>query len=227
LIDFGKLAAFSGQVLILNRRTLVKVCGITSLEDGLAAAACGVDAVGFNFWAASSRYVERGQAASISTQLPKSVKRVGLFVNEERGFIERVLAAVELDLLQFHGDEKHEACGCFGLPYIKAIKASATDDIEREAAKYEDASAILLDTPAQGAFGGSGESFDWNIVPPLDRPLILAGGLTPGNVADAIEQANPCAVDVASGVEKSKGIKDLALMQQFIAAVKQTNRSEL
>ncbi len=207
-------------------RTRVKVCGITRLEDGLAAAACGVDAIGFNFWPSSSRHLSLVESISISAELPKSLKRVGLFVNSASESVERVLANVDLDFLQFHGGEPPNMCRSFGLPYIKAISAISASQIEREAEVFHDAAAILLDTPATGQFGGLGERFDWTIVPRLSLPLILAGGLTPINVTAAINQVHPCAVDVASGVESSKGIKDSALMRQFMTAVKQVDRSE-
>jgi phosphoribosylanthranilate isomerase len=210
----------------LKLGTRVKVCGITRLEDGLAAAECGVDAIGFNFWPSSTRYLGLAESISISAELPKSLKRVGLFVNSASENVERILADVDLDFLQFHGGELPSMCRSFGVPYIKAISAISASEIEREAEGFHDAAAILLDTPATGQFGGLGERFDWSIVPRLRLPLILAGGLTPINVAEAINQVHPCAVDVASGVESSEGIKDSVLMRQFMAAVKQVDRSE-
>ena len=165
----------------MTRRTRVKVCGVTRLEDALAAAACGVDAIGFNFWSTSSRYIEKTVAASIASQLPDSVTKVGLFVNAETTLIDKVLSEVDLDFLQFHGVESRETCVAFGMPYIKAIRATSAEEIKIEVAKYADAKAILLDTPTRGQFGGSGSAFDWRIIPPLDMPLILGGGApTPG-----------------------------------------------
>ena len=208
----------------MTTRTRVKVCGVTRLEDALAAAACGVDAVGFNFWSLSSRYVEISAATSIAMQLPDSLIKVGLFVNAETNLIERVLSEVGLDYLQFHGAEPRETCAAFGMPYIKAIEATGAGEIRIEASKYEDAKAILLDTPREGEFGGTGSVFDWRIIPALDVPLILAGGLNPRNVAEAILQVQPCVVDVASGVESSEGIKDAALMWEFMDSVQQADR---
>ncbi len=210
----------------MTSRTRVKVCGVTRLEDALAAAACGVDAIGFNFWSTSSRYIEKTVAASIANQLPDSVTKVGLFVNAETTLIDQVLSEVDLDFLQFHGVESRETCVAFGMPYIKAIRATSAEEIKIEVGKYKDAKAILLDTPARGQFGGSGSAFDWRIIPTLDMPLILAGGLAPQNVVDAILQVQPCVVDVASGVESGKGIKDKVVMRQFMVAVQQADRSK-
>ena len=209
----------------MTNGTRVKVCGITRLEDALSAATYGVDALGFNFWSLSSRYIEVSLAASIAAKLPNTLSKVGVFVNAETKLIEEVLAEVDLDFLQFHGAEPRETCASFGIPYIKAIAATDANGIEIIASKYEDAKAILLDSPRTGQAGGSGTSFDWQIIPPLDLPLILAGGLDPHNVADAISRVEPCVVDVASGVESSKGIKDEALMRDFMRSVRRADRS--
>ena len=201
------------------------MCGVTRLEDALAAAASGVDALGFNFWPNSPRYVDLSTAASIAKRLPSTVSKVGLFVNAEIKLIERVLTEVDLDFLQFHGAESREMCASFGTPYIKAILATSRDEIIINASKYENAKALLLDSHHSGQAGGSGIAFDWQIIPALDTPLILAGGLNPGNVADAIFQVKPCAVDVASGVESSKGIKEASLIRDFMSSVRQADRS--
>ena len=208
----------------MTKKTLVKVCGVTKLDDALAAAACGVDAVGFNFWSSSSRCVDISAATSIVMQLPDSLIKVGLFINAETNLIERVITEVHLDFIQFHGTESRETCAAFGMPYIKAIGATSSEEIRIAASKYKDAKAILLDTLYEGQFGGTGSAFDWRIIPALDIPLILAGGLNPGNVGDAIFQVKPCVVDVASGVESSHGIKDTALMWEFMNSVQHADR---
>lgn len=205
-------------------RTRVKLCGITRCEDALAAVSAGVDAIGLVFHAASRRHVAAEQAAAICRVLPPFVTAVGLFVDAEPERVREVLARVPLDLLQFHGAEAPEYCAAFGRPYIKAVPMRDTDDVSAYARRYPDARGLLLDSHGGGRIGGTGEAFDWQRIPSrLDRPLVLAGGLNPDNVAAAIRQTRPWAVDVSSGVEVSPGIKDNDLIQAFMHRVTGTD----
>jgi len=201
-------------------RTRIKICGITRAEDGAAAAAAGADAIGLVFYAASPRAISVAQATALVAALPPLVTRVGLFVNPDPVWVREVLAAVALDLLQFHGDESAELCRAFGRPYLKALRMRPDCDIGAQMQAYGDASGILLDTWHPAAYGGTGESFDWQRIPnQRPRPLLLAGGLDPDNVAAAVSAVRPYAVDVSSGVEQRPGIKDAARIDAFAAAV--------
>ena len=162
-------------------------------------------------------------ATALVRDLPPFVQSVGLFVNAEPAFIEAVLQAVPLDLLQFHGDETPADCMRYGRPYIKAVRVTPSTDLLKCAADFETARGLLLDAYVPGVPGGTGERFDWSLIPPgLPKPVILSGGLTPANVADAVAQVRPWAVDVSSGVEAAKGIKDPHHVAQFIAKAKAT-----
>lgn len=199
----------------------VKICGITRVEDALAAAAAGADAIGLVFYAGSPRAVGVEQARAIIAALPPFVTTVGLFVDAGRDELAHILASVPLDLLQFHGDESAEQCEGFGRPYIKALRVRAGDDIVARVADYPSAQGILLDAYVEGVPGGTGEAFDWSLIPQrLSKPLILAGGLRPDNVAAAVAQVRPYAVDVSGGVEASKGIKDAQKVGAFIRAAR-------
>ena len=199
----------------------VKICGITRVEDALAAAAAGADAIGLVFYAKSPRAVDIEQARAILAALPPFVTTVGLFVDAERSELERILASVPLDLLQFHGDESVQQCEAFGRPYIKALRVKAGDDIAAQVARYPSAQGILLDAYVEGVPGGTGEAFDWSLIPQaLSKPLILAGGLRPDNVAEAVSRVRPYAVDVSGGVEASKGVKDVEKVDAFIRAAR-------
>ncbi|MGE8066353.1 phosphoribosylanthranilate isomerase [Pseudomonas sp. NPDC089569] len=198
-----------------------KICGITRLEDALAAVEAGADAIGFVFYAKSPRAVTSGQARAIIQALPPFVTTVGLFVNAGRGELQQILDAVPLDLLQFHGDESAAECQAWHRPYIKALRVKAGDDIAAACDAYPGASGILLDAYVEGIPGGTGEAFDWSLIPQgLSKPIILAGGLTPDNVAEAVKQVRPYAVDVSGGVEASKGIKDHGKIRAFIKAAR-------
>ncbi|MDH4569455.1 phosphoribosylanthranilate isomerase [Pseudomonas sp. BN414] len=195
----------------------IKICGITRIEDALAAVAAGADAIGFVFYAKSPRAVTPAQAGAIIAALPPFVTTVGLFVDMPRAELTQLLKEVPLDLLQFHGDESPADCGGYGRPYIKALRVKPGDDVAAAIARYPEASGVLLDTYVAGTPGGTGEAFDWSLVPRnAAKPVILAGGLTPENVGDAVRQVRPYAVDVSGGVEASKGIKDAAKIQAFI-----------
>ncbi|WP_036304272.1 phosphoribosylanthranilate isomerase [Methylotenera sp. L2L1] len=201
-------------------RVRVKICGITRVEDALSAVAHGADAVGLVFYAPSPRAVSIEQAAQIVKQIPAFVSVVGLFVNAEESFVRDVVSNVALDLLQFHGDETPEECACYGLPFIKAIRVKSDTNLVQCAKDYSASRALLLDTYTEGVAGGTGHVFDWGLIPPdLNKPVVLAGGLTAENVALAIQQVKPYAVDVSGGVEASKGIKDAAKIAAFMQQV--------
>lgn len=201
-------------------RTRVKICGITRVEDALAAAAAGADAIGLVFYARSPRAVGIEQARAIVQALPPFVTTVGLFVDAPPSEIRAVLDALPLDVLQFHGDECGADCGAFGWPYLKAIAMRPGIDVAAYARAYPDAAGFLLDTHKDGVAGGTGETFDWAQAPrDFARPVILAGGLNADNVAAAIRRLRPYGVDVSSGVEISKGIKDAARIGAFITEV--------
>lgn len=199
-----------------------KICGITRIEDALAAAEAGADAIGFVFYAKSPRAVDVRQARAIIAELPPFVTTVGLFVNASRCEVNEILEVVPLDLLQFHGDETPQDCEGYHRPWIKALRVRPGDDLEAACRLYAGARGILLDTYVPGVPGGTGEAFDWSLVPArLSKPIILAGGLSADNVGQAIAQVRPYAVDVSGGVEQAKGIKDAAKIEAFMRAVKQ------
>lgn len=199
-----------------------KICGITRIEDALAAAEAGADAIGFVFYAKSPRAVDVRQARAIIAELPPFVTTVGLFVNASRCELNEILEVVPLDLLQFHGDEAPADCEGYHRPWIKALRVRPGDDLEAACQHYAGARGILLDTYVAGVPGGTGEAFDWSLVPArLSKPIILAGGLSADNVGQAIAQVRPYAVDVSGGVEQAKGIKDAAKIEAFMRAVKQ------
>jgi phosphoribosylanthranilate isomerase len=198
-----------------------KICGITRVEDALVAANAGADAIGLVFYPRSPRAVSVRQARDIIAALPPFVTTVGLFVNATSCEINETLDAVPLDLLQFHGDETPEQCSGYHRPYIKALRVRPGDDIQAACEHYRSASGLLLDAFVDGVPGGTGLAFDWNLVPSaLTKPIILAGGLTPENVSEAIEQVRPFGVDVSGGVELSKGVKDTRRVEAFIKAVR-------
>jgi len=201
-------------------RTRVKICGITCSEDALAAVAAGADAIGLVFYAPSSRVISAEKAREIVHTLPAFVTTVGLFVNPTPDEVHDVLAQVELDCLQFHGEETADFCELFTRPYIKAIRMKADTDIEQAAVTYRGAKGLLLDTYVEDIPGGTGQVFDWDKIPAERRlPLILAGGLNVENVAQAIKRVRPYAVDVSGGVERAKGIKDHDKIRAFIREV--------
>nr|WP_294839498.1 phosphoribosylanthranilate isomerase [uncultured Methylotenera sp.] len=201
-------------------RVRVKICGITRVEDALTAVAQGADAIGLVFYAPSPRAVSIEQAAAIVQQIPAFVSVVGLFVNAEEIYVKEVTSRVALDLLQFHGDETPEQCASFGLPFIKAVRVKSDTNLVQCAKDYSASRALLLDTYTEGVAGGTGHVFDWGLIPPdLAKPVVLAGGLTAANVAAAIQQVKPYAVDVSGGVEAEKGIKDAAKIAAFMQQV--------
>jgi len=207
-------------------RTRVKICGITRHEDALAAARLGADALGLVFYAPSPRSVDAVRAREILRGLPPFVTVVGLFVNAARYEIERMLREVPIDLLQFHGEESPQDCEAFGRPYVKAVRMREGVDLAQMRAVYRGASALLLDAYRPGAPGGTGMAFDWDRIPgDLSGEIILAGGLSPDNVATAIRRVRPYAVDVSGGVERSKGVKDASKIAAFLRGVQRGNDS--
>ena len=205
---------------IPTARVRIKICGITRGCDAWAATEHGADAIGLVFYPHSPRAVNAGQALEILAGLPPFLTRVGLFVDMGEDEIRAVLKHVALDVLQFHGDEPPEYCRRFGKPYVKAIRVREGVDLHALCRIYADASALLLDSFVTGLPGGTGRTFDWAAVPEqLEKPIILAGGLSPDNVASAIAAARPYAVDVSGGVERAKGIKDEKKLQRFMRTV--------
>jgi phosphoribosylanthranilate isomerase len=201
-------------------RTRIKICGITRVEDGLAAARLGADAIGLVFAEHSPRRIDHRRAAEIARALPPFVVSVALFVNPSPEEVEAILASVRPALLQFHGEETAAFCRSFNHPYLKAIRVRPDTDLLQCAAEFTDAAGLLLDAYAPDVRGGTGHRFDWSLIPAgLPLPIVLAGGLGSGNVAEAIRQSRPWAVDVSSGVEAAKGIKDAAKMAAFISEV--------
>lgn len=204
-------------------RTRIKICGLTRPQDVLAAVEAGADAIGFVFYSKSSRSVEIPLAKELVALLPPFVTSVGLFVNERAERVREVLDAVPLGLLQFHGDEDAAYCASFGRPWMKAARVRAGFDLVDYAARYPGTMGLLVDAWAEG-YGGGGEVFDWSLLPDdFPVPIVLAGGLNPANVGRAVECVRPWAVDVSTGVEAARGIKDRALIEAFIAGVKEAD----
>jgi phosphoribosylanthranilate isomerase len=206
-------------------RTRIKICGLTRVDDALAVARLGADAVGLNLYSPSPRAISIDRAKEISAVIPPFVATVVLFVNEAARVVEEAIKVLAPSLLQFHGDEDEGYCAQFGLPYLKAIRVSSamgvSDLLECEA-RFRSAKGLLLDAFSPGVYGGSGETFDWELIPlAMRRRIVLSGGLNPLNVASAVKHIRPLAVDVSSGVETvEKGVKDHHKIAQFIEAVR-------
>lgn len=198
--------------------TRVKFCGLTHEEDIVRAVKLGVDALGFVFYAPSSRSVAPDHAAMLTSSVPAFVTRVGLFVNEQPAIIQNIFERTRLNLIQYHGDETPEFCDAVGLPFIKAFRVRPGIDIQTEMERYPNASGFLLDAYVKGQPGGTGERFDWGMIPQSNAPIILAGGLSPDNAKDAIEQVAPWALDVSGGIETKPGRKDPDKMARFMNA---------
>ena len=211
---------------MLVLRTRVKICGITRIEDALAAVNAGADALGFVFYAKSPRAVSVTNAAEIIAQLPAFVASVALFVDAEPDYIQQVIDVAAVDLLQFHGAETSEQCSRYSRPYIKALRMRPDLDLNQQILAYSSARGVLLDAYTPGIPGGTGEQFDWSRIPAdLASSITLAGGLDSTNIARAISQVRPYAVDVSGGVEQSKGIKDAKKLEQFMTEVHRVNNS--
>jgi len=204
--------------------TKIKICGITNMEDALAAVKLGADALGFVFYKESKRYIKPNVASEIARSLPPFVKKIGVFTNEDHGAIKDITGEVKLDLLQIHGDETPEYCNRLESPYIKAFRLrneATLSEINEYSTNY-----LLFDTYSKDEYGGTGHAFDWNLLkgkPFENKYVILSGGLNPGNVGEAISLLNPYAVDVSSGVEEFPGKKDIEKINKFIEAVKNGN----
>ncbi|HOX72405.1 MAG: phosphoribosylanthranilate isomerase [Dokdonella sp.] len=203
-------------------RVRIKFCGITRLEDALLASSLGVDALGFVFTRHSARVVEAAAASRIMRDLPPFMTSVALFMDDEPSWIRQVIAIARPQLLQFHGDEPAAECAGYGLPYLKAVPMATVTDVASYAAGFHGAAGFLLDAHSRGESGGRGRRFDWSRPLPPGRPWILAGGLDPGNVREAIRSVRPFAVDVSSGIESAPGIKDAGHMRAFVDAVRST-----
>jgi len=198
----------------------VKICGLTRMQDVQAAVAAGADALGFVFTPRSPRALQSDAALALLRQVPAFVARVGLFMDQDEVEVRRVLERVPLNLLQFHGQEEAAFCRSFGLPYIKALAMGSAPSLVRAEQAYADACGLLLDSHVAGQAGGTGQTFDWAAIPALERPLILAGGLTPANVRQAVQRVRPWAVDVSSGVEDAPGVKNIDSIKTFISEAK-------
>ncbi len=202
-------------------KTQVKICGVTNVADALAAAEAGADMIGLNFYEKSPRYISFATASEISRALPPFVLRVGVFVNPEESQVVEAIAACGLNLLQFHGDEDSDFCTQFGLMSVKALRVRDAESLQT--LENFNTDAFLLDAYSKSGLGGTGEKFNWDLAvaaQKFGKPIFLAGGLTPENVADAVKQVRPFAVDVSSGVESAPGKKDAAKVRAFIAAVR-------
>ena len=211
----------------MQNRTRIKICGITRLCDAQQVAALGGDAIGLNFHAASPRAIELENALKIRQSMPPFVTVTALFMNEKEKWIKQVLDTVTPDCIQFHGEETAQFCRQWSKPFIKAIPMGSVEDANRYAEQYAEAQGFLLDSNVAGRQGGSGDTFDWSKIPStFDFPLVLAGGLNPSNVSAAIAQIRPWGVDVSSGVEQSKGIKDHDLIEKLFDEVNRIDRSE-
>jgi phosphoribosylanthranilate isomerase len=205
----------------MSNRTRIKICGFTRLEDALHAADSGVDSIGLNFHRPSSRFIDLSAALNIRRAMPSFVTVTALFLDESEDWVAEVVRGLRPDCLQFHGNETAEFCESWGLPYIKSIPMGSIEDPCAYAQRYEKAQGFLFDSNAAGRLGGSGDTFDWSKIPPgFEHQLILAGGINASNVADAIFQVKPWAVDVSSGVESSRGVKSSDLIDQFFHEVK-------
>jgi phosphoribosylanthranilate isomerase len=201
-------------------RTRIKICGITREQDLAAAARHGADAVGFVFYRPSPRYISPERAAELAATVPAFVSVVSLFVNPTAAEVAAIITKARPHLLQFHGEESAAFCASFGLPYVKAVRMEPAVDLVQYVHTYAGARALLLDAHVEG-YGGGGQSFDWSLIPPhLPLPIILSGGLHAGNVTEAVRRVRPWAVDVSSGVEAAKGIKDEAKIAEFCAGVR-------
>ena len=201
-------------------RVRIKICGLTRVEDVSSAVEAGADAVGFVF-TESPRRISAECARELVNYVPSGVLRVGLFLNQDRSEITRVVNSVSLDVLQFHGSETERECNAYDLPWLKAVAMENSESARQAERDFPNAMGLLLDSHKTGKRGGSGKVFDWSFSRPLSKPVWLAGGLNPENVAEAVRIVNPYAVDVSSGVEESPGIKDKARIKAFVNAVRE------
>lgn len=205
-------------------RTRVKICGLKRLDDALFCADLGADSIGLVFHPPSPRLIDLDAATRIRQSLPPFVTVTALFLNEQQDWMTRVVESVQPDCLQFHGDEPVEICEQFKLPYLKSVPMGTVENSRQYADQYPGAQGFLLDSNVAGRMGGSGDTFDWSKIPTsFGSPVVLAGGLNPHNVAEAIARVRPWAVDVSSGVEVSRGVKEKTLIEQFFQEVQQSD----
>ncbi|MCG5515825.1 MAG: phosphoribosylanthranilate isomerase [Pseudomonadota bacterium] len=208
-------------------RTRIKICGITCAEDARAAAQAGCDAIGLVFYDRSPRAIDAARALTVARAVPPFVTRVGLFMDADAEQVRQVMAHVPLDVLQFHGSEPPDYCESFGCTYLKAVPMAGPETPDAFMGRYVGAQGFLLDSHGAGQAGGTGQAFDWGRWPTgTQRSLVLAGGLHPDNVAEAVRQTRPWAVDVSSGVESSPGVKDARRMIRFISEVRRVDREQ-
>ena len=209
-------------------RTRIKICGITSAHDAQSAARAGADAIGLVFYPPSPRHVDIERACAIAASAPPFIDRVALFVDPTATEVEAILRALPIEILQFHGDEEPRFCASFGKPYLKAARVGAELDLLEYLSPYQSAAAWLLDSYQPNKVGGTGAAFDWSLISPvsssLARPMVLSGGLDAGNVVAGIRLLRPWAVDVSSGVERSKGVKDANKIAAFVAGVRHADQ---
>lgn len=206
-------------------RTRVKICGITRTVDALASVEAGADALGFVFYDKSPRYIDVPEAKKIFNKISPFINKVALFVNPSYDYVIDAINELSIDVLQFHGNEDEAFCSSFNVPYLKAVRIQPSTDLNSIANEYSSASGLLIDAFDSSQYGGTGQTFDWSLLQQgCSLPIILAGGLNQQNVYDAIKQTSPYAVDVSSGVEKSKGVKDNSSIQKFMQEVKRANQ---
>ena len=199
----------------------IKICGLTDPENSKQIASLDIHAIGLVFFNESPRAVSIEQANEIIQELPPFINKVGLFVNASSNFVDQVLNSVNIDTIQFHGDESSSDCSQFQMPFIKAIRMREGTNLLSQAEEFSSASGLLLDSFEEDSYGGTGKSFDWNLIKNnLDLPIILAGGLNKDNIMSAIEKTQPYAIDISSGVETEKGIKDIEKTKEIIEIVK-------
>ncbi|SEP69895.1 phosphoribosylanthranilate isomerase [Solimonas aquatica] len=204
-------------------RTRIKFCGLRRAVDIASAVDCGVDAIGFVLVPASPRFIRAEDAATLRTRLPPFVSAVALFKDQDAASVQDAIDTLRPDLLQFHGGEPAGFCASFGLPYLKSVAMRGKVSLKAEARRHAGAAGLLLDGHAPGEMGGQGETFDWAALPAVNKPLILAGGLTPRNVAKGIALMQPYGVDVSSGIESRPGVKNATAMRDFVAAVRRAD----
>lgn len=200
----------------------VKICGLTQTQNAIEIAKLNIDAIGLVFYPKSPRFIDNKTANEICLSIAPFINKVGLFVNSDYHNIDVILSEVAIDTLQFHGTETRAECEQYGLPYIKSVAVDESTNLEKIAENYHSASGLLLDTPSSN-FGGTGKSFDWDLITSqigkIEKPIILAGGLNTDNIKDAINQVRPYAVDTSSGVERTKGIKDITKVKKFLSKI--------
>ncbi len=208
-----------------SQSTQIKVCGITRIEDALFASRCGVEAIGLIFYPPSGRNLSAQKAKSIRDSLPPEVASIAVVVNPDDDLLDAIVSQVRPTYIQFHGDESEQRCQEAGLPFIKALRVRNPAQVAKGVDSYPEAAGLLLDAYVKDKVGGTGRTFSWDYVPQVGKPIILAGGLHSGNIAQAISKVGPTAVDVSTGVEFSPGVKNQAAIREFVTAVRSANNA--